>query len=60
MRWAQVCMELEDTVGRLDALFEPVFAQRMEKAVAGAVLPVRLCKYRPQPGKKICSSWTVS
>ena len=50
VRWAQVCMALEDTVERLEALFEPVFARRMqEEAVAGAVLPVRLCKeYRPQ------------
>ncbi len=54
VRWAQVCMELEDTVERLDALFEPVFARRMqEKAVAGAVLPVRLCKRVPPPaGRK--------
>ena len=31
VRWAQVCMELEDTVERLDALFEPVFARRMQE-----------------------------
>jgi len=32
VRWAQVCMELEDTVERLDALFEPVFARRMQES----------------------------
>ena len=31
VRWAQVCMELEDTVERLEALFEPVFARRMQE-----------------------------
>ena len=31
VRWAQVCMALEDTVERLDALFEPVFARRMQE-----------------------------
>ena len=29
--WAQTCMALEDTVEELDALFEPVFARRMQE-----------------------------
>ena len=31
VRWATVCMELEDTVEELEALFEPVFARRMRE-----------------------------
>lgn len=61
VRWAQVCMELEDTVERLDALFEPVFARRMQKKLWQALYyRYDFAKeYRPS-WKKICSGWTVS
>ena len=31
MRWAQTCMALEDRVEELEAVFEPVFARRMQE-----------------------------
>ena len=53
VRWAQVCMELEDTVERLDALFEPVFARRMqEKLCRRCITGTTLQKSTPPAGRK--------
>ena len=61
VRWAQVCMALEDTVERLEALFEPVFARRMQESCGRrCITGTTLQKSTAPSWKKICSGWTVS
>ena len=58
VRWAQVCMELEDTVERLEALFEPGGCRKCfgRRCITGTTLQ----KSTAPSWKKICSGWTVS
>ncbi len=60
--WAQVCMELEDTVERLEALFERgVCPADGEKLWQALYYRYDFCKKSTAPSwKKICSGWTVS